>query len=129
MLVNWGIKSAEAKCWPVTLCASPMGRFFYVSLGFQTVATEVVRVEGEGKTIESTVMVLPPKRACDGNYLGDPFSPLKYGKRSRVSGRESAVVLRENGRYIFIHGLSPLVLLHLPASCRRLIVCAPLTDK
>ncbi|KAK4207236.1 acyl-CoA N-acyltransferase [Rhypophila decipiens] len=61
MLITWGIKRAESKGWPATLCASPMGRFLYEHLGFQTIATEVVQVEGEEETLESTVMVLPPK--------------------------------------------------------------------
>ncbi|KAM7183033.1 acyl-CoA N-acyltransferase [Rhypophila sp. PSN 637] len=47
--------------WPVTLCASPMGRFLYEYLGFQTIATEVVQVEGEEETLGSTVTVLPAK--------------------------------------------------------------------
>ncbi|KAK0667839.1 hypothetical protein QBC41DRAFT_278021 [Cercophora samala] len=42
MLVRWGMDRAQAKAWPVTLCASPMGRFLYEYLEFRTIATEVV---------------------------------------------------------------------------------------
>ena len=61
MLVNWGIKAAEEKGWPVTLCASPMGQLLYKRLQFEEIATEVVRVEGEEETCISTVMVLKKK--------------------------------------------------------------------
>ncbi|KAK0739496.1 hypothetical protein B0T21DRAFT_247758, partial [Apiosordaria backusii] len=47
MLVRWGMDRAQAKAWPVTLCASPMGQFLYEYLGFRNIATEVVQVEGE----------------------------------------------------------------------------------
>ena len=58
MLVDWGIKAADAKGWPVTLCASPMGQLLYQHLGFKQIATEVVRVVGEEETLTSAVMVL-----------------------------------------------------------------------
>jgi hypothetical protein len=57
MLVIWGITVAEGKGWPVTLCASPMGRFLYQYLGFEKIASEVVQVEGDEKTLTSTAMV------------------------------------------------------------------------
>ncbi len=57
MLVNWGIEAAEAKGWPVTLCASPMGQFLYAHLRFEKIATEIVRAEGEEETLASAVMV------------------------------------------------------------------------
>ncbi|PVH81301.1 acyl-CoA N-acyltransferase [Cadophora sp. DSE1049] len=57
MLVRWGMNVADDKGWPVTLCASPMGRFLYEYLGFKTIASEVVQVEGEQETLTSTVMV------------------------------------------------------------------------
>jgi predicted N-acetyltransferase YhbS len=57
MLVRWGITVAEGKGWPVTLCASPMGRFLYDYLGFEKISSEVVQVEGEEETLTSTVMV------------------------------------------------------------------------
>ncbi|KAH6722679.1 hypothetical protein BKA61DRAFT_651148 [Leptodontidium sp. MPI-SDFR-AT-0119] len=57
MLVRWGMNVADGKGWPVTLCASPMGRFLYEYLGFKTIASEVVQVEGEKETLTSTVMV------------------------------------------------------------------------
>ena len=60
LLVNWGIKAAEEKGWPVTLCASPMGRPFYEHLGFKKIADEVVRVEGEEESLTSTAMVYDP---------------------------------------------------------------------
>ncbi|EHK99902.1 Acyl-CoA N-acyltransferases (Nat) [Glarea lozoyensis ATCC 20868] len=56
-LVDWGIKEAESKEWPVTLCASPMGRFLYNYLRFKTLADEVVQVAGEEETLTSVVMV------------------------------------------------------------------------
>lgn len=59
MLVNWGIEAAEKQRWPVTLCASPMGRLLYEHLKFGTIATERVQCEGEEEVLESTVMVLP----------------------------------------------------------------------
>ncbi|KAJ5611891.1 Acyl-CoA N-acyltransferases (Nat) [Penicillium herquei] len=58
MLVSWGIQNAKEKGWPVTLCASPMGQLLYEHLHFEKIATEVVQVEGEDETLESTVMVL-----------------------------------------------------------------------
>jgi GNAT superfamily N-acetyltransferase len=57
MLVKWGIEAAEEKGWPVTLCASPMGRFLYEHLHFKVIAIEVVQVEGEKETLKSAVMV------------------------------------------------------------------------
>lgn len=57
MMVNWGIEAAEDKGWPVTLCASPMGRFLYEHLHFKLMAIEIVQVEGEEETLESAVMV------------------------------------------------------------------------
>ena len=47
----------------MTLCASPMGQLLYEHLGFDQLATEVVRVEGEEETLESTVMVWLSDRA------------------------------------------------------------------
>ena len=58
MLVNWGIKAAHEKGWPVTLCASPMGKLLYEHLKFERIATEVVRAEDEEETMSSAVMVL-----------------------------------------------------------------------
>ena len=57
MLVNWGLHTAQEKGWPVTLCSSPMGRLLYEHLKFKKIATEVVQVDGEEETLESTVMV------------------------------------------------------------------------
>ncbi|KAF8852528.1 hypothetical protein BDZ45DRAFT_678317 [Acephala macrosclerotiorum] len=57
MLVKWGITVAEGKHWPVTLCASPMGRFLYEYLGFGKIASEVVQVDGEEEMLTSTVMI------------------------------------------------------------------------
>ncbi len=57
MLVRWGITVAGGKGWPVTLCASPMGRLLYEHLGFENIASEIVQVEGEEETLTSTVMV------------------------------------------------------------------------
>ncbi len=57
MLVNWGIKAAGEKGWPVTLCASPMGQFLYNYLNFEKIATEVTQVEGEDETLTCAVMV------------------------------------------------------------------------
>ena len=54
MLVDWGIKAADTKGWPVTLCASPMGQLLYQ----HQIATEVFRVVGEDETLTSAVMVL-----------------------------------------------------------------------
>ena len=57
MLVRWGMTVAGGKGWPVTLCASPMGRFLYEYLGFEKIADEVVQAEGEEETLTSMVMV------------------------------------------------------------------------
>ncbi len=57
MLVRWGMAVAEDKGWPVTLCASPMGRFLHEHLDFEEIASEVVQVEGKEETLTSTVMV------------------------------------------------------------------------
>lgn len=56
-----GIEVAEGKGWPVTLCASPMGRLLYEHLGFEKIASEVVQVEGEEQTLTSTVMIMIPE--------------------------------------------------------------------
>lgn len=65
MLVDWGIRAAGAKGWPVTLCASPMGQLLYQHLGFKQLATEVVRVEGEDETLTSSVMALREETGVD----------------------------------------------------------------
>ncbi|KAH8821867.1 hypothetical protein F5884DRAFT_104897 [Xylogone sp. PMI_703] len=57
MLMKWGMTRATAKGWPVTLCASPMGRLLYEYLGFEKIASEVVQVEGEEEILTSTVMI------------------------------------------------------------------------
>jgi hypothetical protein len=57
MLVKWGMKVADEKGWPTTLAASPMGRFLYEYLGFEKIASEVVRADGEEETLTSTIMV------------------------------------------------------------------------
>ncbi|KAL3489019.1 hypothetical protein BJX62DRAFT_210413 [Aspergillus germanicus] len=62
MLVNWGIETAREKLWPVTLCASPMGRLLYTHLNFEEIASEIVQVEGEEETLVSTVMIYPAKK-------------------------------------------------------------------
>jgi GNAT superfamily N-acetyltransferase len=48
MLMEWGLKAAEGKMWPVTVFASPMGQLPYESLGLETIGEKVVHVEGEG---------------------------------------------------------------------------------
>ena len=58
MLVDWGIKAAYGKGWPVTLYTSPMGKLLYQHLGFQPITTERVRVEDEDETLVSQVMAL-----------------------------------------------------------------------
>lgn len=60
MLVNWGIASAEAKGWPLTACASPMGKLLYTHLHFKHIATEVVQIEGEKETLIMPVMIRGP---------------------------------------------------------------------
>lgn len=58
MLVNWGIKVAEEKAVPVTLCGSPLGQLLYEHLKFKKIASEVVQADGEDETMTSAVMVL-----------------------------------------------------------------------
>lgn len=58
MLVNWGVEAARAEGWPTTLCASPMGCLLYKRLGFEEIAVEVVRCEGEEEEMKSIAMVL-----------------------------------------------------------------------
>jgi len=58
MLVSWGIKRAEEKGWPATLCASPMGQLLYKHLGFETIATEVVQLQREEESLVNSVIVL-----------------------------------------------------------------------
>lgn len=60
-MVNWGIERANERGWPVTVCASPMGKLLYSYLGFEKIATEAVQIKDEEETLESVVMVLPPK--------------------------------------------------------------------
>lgn len=60
MLVNWGIATAEAKGWPATVCASPMGQLLYTHLQFKQIATEVVQVKGERETLIMPVMIRGP---------------------------------------------------------------------
>ncbi|KAG8158244.1 hypothetical protein KVR01_012005 [Diaporthe batatas] len=57
LLVNWGIQLAEGRGWPVTLAATPMGKFLYASLGFQVIGVEVIRANGEEESLETTMMV------------------------------------------------------------------------
>jgi len=57
ILVNWGLRAARGKGWPVTLCASPMGKLLYDHLKFEWIATEVTRAEGEKETLTCAVMV------------------------------------------------------------------------
>lgn len=57
VLVNWGIQVAEGRGWPVTVAASPTGKFLYTHLRFQVIEVEVIRVNGEEETLETTIMV------------------------------------------------------------------------
>jgi GNAT superfamily N-acetyltransferase len=58
MLMKWGIDHAREKRWPVTVCASPMGRLLYAHLGFEVIAIEEVRVDDEEDVLQTTIMVL-----------------------------------------------------------------------
>jgi predicted N-acetyltransferase YhbS len=61
MMVQWGIKAAVEKGWPVTVCASPLGALLYVHLKFVDIGTEVIQVEDEQDSFSSAVMVLYPE--------------------------------------------------------------------
>ncbi|KAF8150288.1 acyl-CoA N-acyltransferase, partial [Mycena galopus ATCC 62051] len=47
LLCRWGMDRAAARGWPVTLFASAVGKKTYDSLGFDTLGTETVQVEGD----------------------------------------------------------------------------------
>tara|TARA_R110002003_G_scaffold96_23_gene7609 strand:+ start:4502 stop:4849 length:348 start_codon:yes stop_codon:yes gene_type:complete len=66
-LVKWGIAKAEENDGPVTLCASPMGQLLYEHLNFKVIGVEVVQIDGEVESMESTVMV----RLASGSGTGD----------------------------------------------------------
>jgi GNAT superfamily N-acetyltransferase len=63
MLTDWGVEHAKEKGWPVTVCASPMGRLLYAHLGFRVIATEEVRVDDEEEVLRTTIMVLKVKKS------------------------------------------------------------------
>ncbi|KAI0384783.1 hypothetical protein F5Y04DRAFT_221157 [Hypomontagnella monticulosa] len=61
MMVKWGIDFAAEKGWPVTVCASPLGRFLYAHLKFDVIGIEVIQAEGEEDSFSSTAMILLPE--------------------------------------------------------------------
>ncbi|KAI1125895.1 hypothetical protein F5Y10DRAFT_246105 [Nemania abortiva] len=60
-LVNWGVREVSGNGWPVTVCASPMGRYLYEHLGFVDIGTEVIRAEDEENSFSSKAMALQPE--------------------------------------------------------------------
>ncbi|KAF8150313.1 acyl-CoA N-acyltransferase, partial [Mycena galopus ATCC 62051] len=47
LLCRWAMDRAAASGWPVTLFATALGKKTYDSLGFATLGTETIQVEGE----------------------------------------------------------------------------------
>ena len=62
MLMEWGIKSAAGKGWPVTVFATPMGELLYCHLGFNKLATEEIQGEAEEEKVTLSVMELRSKK-------------------------------------------------------------------
>jgi predicted N-acetyltransferase YhbS len=69
MIVQWGIKAAEEKGWPVMVYASPLGALLYVHLKFVDIGTEVIQVEDEQDSFSSAVMVLYPEEEYRSRVL------------------------------------------------------------
>lgn len=55
--MSWGLNEASDRCWPTTLCASPLGELLYRHLDFKKIGTEVVQVDDEEEKLLSAVMV------------------------------------------------------------------------
>ncbi|KAF8150320.1 acyl-CoA N-acyltransferase [Mycena galopus ATCC 62051] len=56
LLCRWGMDRAAASGWPVTLFATALGKKTYDSLGFATLGTETIQVEGEEDKFYSVCM-------------------------------------------------------------------------
>ncbi|KAI1070168.1 hypothetical protein LB507_007962 [Fusarium sp. FIESC RH6] len=57
MICKWGIQQAVDTNRHLTLCATPMGKLLYLSLGYKSLGKIVVQVEGEEEKIVQDAMV------------------------------------------------------------------------
>lgn len=57
MICKWGIKQAVDTNRHLTLCATPMGKLLYLSLGYKSLGKIVVQIEGEEEKTVQDAMV------------------------------------------------------------------------
>ena len=70
MLSGWGMDKAAEKGWIITVLASPMGKMLYEYLGYTTVGSATVQVEGENDRL--TVYCLEyqtPKQSYASSWI------------------------------------------------------------
>lgn len=87
LLVDEGIRLADASALAISVFASPMGARLYSKLGFKSRASVVVRAEGEAEFVNVEAMVYEPKeRACEPVKREEPRDRTLSGPPIWLSG-------------------------------------------